>query len=724
MKLKTDERTIIASTKTPYGANYDKNTEKLEFTLRSPDATDVLLCLFDQPIGVDPFKAINMAQEDGVWKASISIAKKAISDSPVYYGYRVFGPNWQNAPDYKPGVNPGSGFMTRFDIKTGFRFNPNKLAIDPYAQWSHNPDRVHDQRVFRGSKEMFMEDTAQVAPKSVFRLYDDIEMPKVPTKRSLCEENYIAEVHIKDLTILVGDTYKKFKSKKGTYAAAAEFAPELKKMGVSMVEFLPLNEFNTDSELGSELKNYWGYMPLTYFGLSNIYTETGDALGEFREMVKTFHENDIKVCMDVVYNHDGEAGHCNSTEINDVKYFSHTPIADTHYHRLLPDGNYRDNTGCGGDFNTVSQLGQELIADALAFFANLGVDAFRLDLASALMDVSKGREEIKYEPFNPDCLAKKLTKMLEERGVKVDSPSENSDGINLIAEPWNCTQRPDGTQYQAGRFPDNWAEWSDITREFIKREAFQPYYIAPVDLIEYYDGFVRTYGQSGEGEGKKMPINYVSSHDEYTMFDINTPAHQTGSHQEREALIKKQIAMLFLSRGIPMLQLGDVIGHSKRNRHNTYNQDNDLNYLDYPKALDEDFRPIDTEQGRIYEFTKAMADFRADNPVLSKRKAGEDIEYYNQGGAKSIHDNPQNLWDKSIDFFGAMFLGEKRIYAASTKSDTPTNFSLPENSDNKKWYKVCDSADRYFKFNTEGNDEPEAKEDVLSSKSICIFIER
>ena len=61
-----------------------------------------------------------------------------------------------------------------------------------------------------------------------------------------------------------------------------------------MVEFLPLNEFDSKQNGG----NHWGYMPLGYFSLARKYAfdkTQGTLLDEFRSMINEFHKNDIKV---------------------------------------------------------------------------------------------------------------------------------------------------------------------------------------------------------------------------------------------------------------------------------------------------------------------------------------------------------------------------------------------------------------------------------------------
>ncbi|GBF23229.1 glycogen debranching enzyme [Candidatus Gastranaerophilus sp. (ex Termes propinquus)] len=713
---------------TEFGAHFNETTNELEFDLLAPDATDITLCIFDEYKGAEPVKTIDMQKtENGVWRASVGANKEELAQKPVFYGFRVFGPNWEKAEDFAPGVNAGAGFRAKLDATTFLRFNPNKLAVDPYAlEWSHNPDAALEQTVFSGDELNYMKDSAPEAPKSVFKIWEKIEISKVKTPRALSDEAYIAEVHLKDLTWLVSEGLK---SKRGTYSAAGEFAERLKKMGVTMVEFLPLNEFNTEPVCDSDLKNYWGYMPLSFFALTKIYaTEPeaqGEVLSEFQSMIKAFHEQDIKVCMDVVYNHDGEAGHmCNVDAY--VKYFSHTPIADSSYHRIKKDGHYRDNTGCGCDFNVVSEAGQNIVADAIAFFARQGVDAFRFDLAAALMDVSEGNELIKYDP-NGDNLITKLIALLDKRGVKVDAPGENGGGINLIAEPWNASWQEDNSQYQAGNFPDSWAEWSDISREFLKKDAFEACCATASEFREYFEGYPKIY------KGEKLPVNYLCSHDEYSMFDMNTRYHFPHSGatvdlppDERESNIKKQIALLLLSRGVPMLQLGDVIGHSKKGFVNTFNQDNDINYLNYSGAMNSLCEPIDTEKGRIYAFARAVAEFRRRHPAISKRKPYENVSYYDEAG-NDVSSEEHPFWhDCGKGFFALCIKCETTgvsIYIATLNTSEPLHIALPENSQGKGWHMVLNSKDKRFEVQAQGTDDV-VKEFTLVQKSICVFVEK
>src|SRR5207237_7494536 len=110
-------------------------------------------------------------------------------------------------------------------------------------------------------------------------------------------------------------------SVRGTYAGAATKASYLAGLGVTAVEFLPVQETQNDSndvDPNSDTgDNYWGYMTLGYFAPDRRYSSDKSAGGptrEFKAMVKAFHDQGIKVFIDVVYNHTGEGGAWSSTD--------------------------------------------------------------------------------------------------------------------------------------------------------------------------------------------------------------------------------------------------------------------------------------------------------------------------------------------------------------------------------------------------------------------------
>ena len=299
-------KNLISTDKTRLGANFNKETNSIDFKLASMNAQRVFLSIFDEPKGKDAILNIPMVKQEGsnIWETSIPLDKLNNGEKPVYYGYRVFGPNWQYSEDFfdEEGKinNPSSGFSSLVDEK-GNRYNPNKLAFDPYArELSHLPsDNPLGEEAFFTNKDNYLEDNAKYAPKSVFVINKDDIIPKAKP-RALSDE-IIGEVHIKDLSI------NEDVDGAGTYLGAKNIEQKLKNMGFTMIAFLSLTEFDDKETNG----NYWGYMPLGYFAPAKKDSNdksAGGALKEFREMVKAFHRENLKVCMDIVFNHTGEAG--------------------------------------------------------------------------------------------------------------------------------------------------------------------------------------------------------------------------------------------------------------------------------------------------------------------------------------------------------------------------------------------------------------------------------
>jgi glycogen operon protein len=175
----------------------------------------------------------------------------------------------------------------------------------------------------------------------------------------------------------------------GTYAGAALKAPYLAGLGVTAVELLPVQELQNDANdntLNSTAgQNYWGYSSLNYFSPDRRYASNkapGGPTSEFQAMVKAFHDQGVKVYIDVVYNHTGEGGAWNTSDPNTYSIFSWRGLDNPTYYELTSDmqSSY-DNTGVGGNFNTYNPIAQNLIVDSLSYWRDtMGVDGFRFDL--------------------------------------------------------------------------------------------------------------------------------------------------------------------------------------------------------------------------------------------------------------------------------------------------------------------------------------------------------
>ena len=703
---------LIANDKTPLGAKYNESTKCVEFRLYSKNATKVLLCIFEKPQGEDPIMVLNMERiENDIFYTSVKNYILNCEKRPDYYGYRVFGQNWQYSENWEAGSD--IGFVSKFD-RNNNRFNPNKVAYDPYSQeLSHLASDVNPgYNMFRSGGSFHLIDNAKWAIKSVFFPKENEEIQNVSLRPFNTE--IIGEVHIKDLTQKIN------MPESGTYRGAAKFAKSLKNLGITMIEFLPINEFDSKQNGG----NHWGYMPLGYFSLARKYAydkTLGSLLNEFRLMVNEFHKNDIKVCLDMVYNHTGEAGLANNN-VEDAMQLSYVLIDNSSYYKVYKNGYYRSNSGCGNDFNANNEGALNLIVDSLVFWINQGVDAFRFDLAAALLECGCDCDEI-YDNIN--SLAGKMKEILQSKGIKVvDNFSQAQEGVVLIAEPWTCGGKE---CYQLGNFPDFWAEWNDISRDIIRKITLRPNEVSPMQMKDVLEGTFSRFN------GVNKSINYIASHDGFTLFDLNSFNHKSNSTQGgsdweicgdydnnqliKENAIRKQLAFLFLSYGIPMIQIGDIIMHTKNGNNNSFNKDDSTNYLNWEKALRKD-----SFENRIMEYIRNLIKFRNENSIFRSEEFVKSLTYHYDNGLSASLEN-EGYWQNPLEkFFGVMInSSQNRLYIASSSSNERLNISLPQNKEKSSWH-ICLDTSIFGNINLSPKDYIE-KNYILNPQAMAVFME-
>ena len=191
---------LLTNSNTKYGASFNKKRKTVEFKLASDSAQNVILSVFKNPMGDIPFFEIEMEKEGNLFRVSVPIKKLLKKRNVFYYGYRIFGANFKKQQGYFAGSD--IGYISNLDNE-GNRFNPNKLAFDPYSfELSHLHSSVStDLESFRSGEKNYLSDNSKIAPKSVFKIIKEQKIYKT-TERSLKDE-IIAEVHLKDLTRLL-----------------------------------------------------------------------------------------------------------------------------------------------------------------------------------------------------------------------------------------------------------------------------------------------------------------------------------------------------------------------------------------------------------------------------------------------------------------------------------------------------------------------------------------
>jgi len=256
------------------GASFDSTQSNVIFRVYSSRATRIEVDLYASPMGSAEVLRFPLSANSstGIFSTSIPVAtlQAAGITGPVYYGYRAWGPNWTFSSGWTKGSS--AGFILDVDAQ-GNRFNPNKLLIDPCAhEISHDPINATwtDGTVYASGVSYRNADSAKVAPKSILWAPVSQSVGTKPTRAQ--KDDIIYEVNLRGLTKNDGGVPT---TVRGTYAGAALKALYLASLGVTAVEFLPVqetqNDANDNTSNSTAGQNYWGYSTLNYFAPDRRY---------------------------------------------------------------------------------------------------------------------------------------------------------------------------------------------------------------------------------------------------------------------------------------------------------------------------------------------------------------------------------------------------------------------------------------------------------------------
>ena len=699
------------------GARYDTAQSNINFRVYSSRATRIEVWVYKTPIAAQEVVRYAMTKDaaTNVWSKTASVATLRNSygiTGTVYYGYRAWGPNWTYSSGWTKGS--GTGFVTDVDA-AGNRFNPNKLLIDPYArEISHDPNTptCNDGTQYASGATHRNKDSGACAPKGIVLAPITTSNGTKPT-RALKDE-VIYEVHVRGLT-RSDDSVPV--AKRGTYAGAALKAAYLAGLGVTAVEFLPVqetqndtNEVDPNSTAGD---NYWGYMTLNYFAPDRRYSSDktpGGPTREWKAMVKAFHDVGIKVYVDVVYNHTGEGGAWGGSDGRTVYNLqSWRGLDNPTYYSLTSDLQYSwDNTGVGGNYNTRNAVAQNLIVDSLAYWRDtLGVDGFRFDLASVLGNTCQ------HGCFNFDKMdaGNALNRIVGELPPRA---AAGGSGLDLIAEPWAIG----GNSYQVGGFPSGWAEWNGLYRDDLRKKQNQlgVETVTTGRLATRFAGSADLY----ENDGRKPwhSINFIVSHDGFTLNDLyaynskqnNQPwpygpsdggedsSHswnQGGIVADQRKAARSGLAFMMLSAGVPMITGGDEVLRTQFGTNNVYNLDSPANWLFWTRSTIE--ANHETYTRRLIAFRKAHPALRPLNYYSSSDSNGnvmEQLRWFKPDGAQADTAYFNGAGNHAIAWrIDGTEFGDPAgaLYVAYNGWSGSVNFTLPWPGNGRQWYRVTDT---------------------------------
>lgn len=535
------------------GVCYQK--EGTTFRIWTPFAKKVDLCLYKTGHEEDLFQKIEMEKCDqGLWKQSV----EGDLDG-VYYTYliHVYGKEFEVVDPYAKavGVNGNRGMIV--DLGT----------TDP-EEWDADVSPVLERASDSILYELHVRDMG-MDPGS--GMWNEVEKGRPGSFLSLVR---------KDTRNVDG---------------LATGIDHLKELGITHVHLLPAFDFATVDESRPECNQFnWGYDPKNYNVPEGSYSTdpyNGKVrIREFKQMVKGFHENGIRVVMDMVYNH---------TEATEDSFFNQ--IAPGYYYRKHGK-EFSSGSGCGNETASERSMVRKFIVESVVYWAKeYHIDGFRFDLMGLHDIETMNAIRTELDKFRPDII------LYGEGWTGGDSP--------LPEENSACKKN---TYKMRGM-----SSFNDDLRDGIKGYVFE----------EKAKGFVS--GLRGQEERIKFgivgavahpqvhykkpwamhpyqSIAYVSAHDNLTLWDKLAVSAEDESEENRVKMNKLSASIVLLAQGIPFFQAGEEILRSKPLPdggfdENSYTSSDEVNSIKWNEK---------TANLSIFEYYKGLIALRKKYPLF------------------------------------------------------------------------------------------------------------
>ncbi len=413
-------------------------------------------------------------------------------------------------------------------------------------------------------------DLAETNPKN----WDKDSLPAFNHKT----DAILYELHIRDLSIhpasgiqhkgkFLGLTETDTKTPNGISTGL----DHIKSLGVTHVHLLPSFDFRSIDETKLEENDYnWGYDPENYNVPEGSYStdpyDGATRIKEFKQMVQALHKNGLRVVMDVVYNHTGA-----------TKESLFNQLVPGYYYRQKWGGEFSDASACGNETASERHMMRKFIVESLKYWVTeYHIDGFRFDLM--------GIHDI--ETMN--LISKELHQ------IKPD--------ILLYGEGWTVGSSPlPGKKRALKRYThklEKIAAFSDDFRDGVKGSVFNAEdtgFItgkeATQESIKF--GIVAStehpqvdypnvnYSNAPWANEPYQSIQYVSCHDNHTLFDKLTLSAPKASEEELINRQKLAGAMVLTAQGIPFLHAGMEFLRTKQGEENSYESPDSINQLDW-----------------------------------------------------------------------------------------------------------------------------------------------
>jgi pullulanase len=419
------------------------------------------------------------------------------------------------------------------------------------------------------------------------------------------------EVHVRDFSISPNSGVKP--QWRGKYLAFTQHGTKgpggvktgvdsLKQLGITHVELLPIQGCSSLDEIkggstdpapnGDSSRYNWCYDPRNYNAPNGAYATNPNGttrITEVKQMVQSLHKDGLGVVVDVVYNH-----------THDTSVFD--PIVPGYYYRSDYAGNIETASGAGPDLAAERPMVQKFIIDSTSYWMKeYHLDGFRFDLMSLLGTKAVTAISTALHKINPSTV--------------------------MLGEPWDLGASPlNDVQYtkdavRAANLPVG--VFNDDIRNGLEGNVFQetqPGYATgdptqQVAIMKQVVGNIRyTTALAGFAYKPEQAINYVSSHDNLTLWDRIQKDTAAASLDDATKVRMDEFAegIVFTSQGVPFMQGGDEMLRTKGGNDNSYQAGDAINEFDWSRKGT--YAPVFNYYTGLIHLRAAHPAFRMNNP--------------------------------------------------------------------------------------------------------------
>jgi pullulanase, type I len=373
----------------------------------------------------------------------------------------------------------------------------------------------------------------------------------------------------------------------------------LKELGVTHIHILPSFDFATVDETRLDENHYnWGYDPKNYNVPDGSYsTDPANPvvrIREFKEMVKSLHQNGFRIVLDVVYNHTASTDHSNF-DLTVPGYF----------YRQNADGSYSNASGCGNETASEREMVRHYIIESVKFWAReYHIDGFRFDLMGIhdIETMNRLRSELlEIDPtifvYGEGWVAADSPLPFEQRAVKENVGQ--MEGIGVFNDEFR-----DGLKGSTFDEQEPGYASGNINGHF---EPVKYGIVGGTDHPQVdYGGLL--YCNAPYAGAPSQMINFVSCHDGYTLVDKLKLSVQ-GDHATDELIpIDKLVhTVLLTAQGIPFIRSGEEIMQDKQGEPNSYKSPDSINRIDWS---------LKAKNREVFDFIRGLIALRKAHPAF------------------------------------------------------------------------------------------------------------